>query len=518
MVVVLLTGLLVVAVAAPFLLLLKVSYETFYFYWLRPKRIKKIMEKQGVRGPKPQFLVGNMPEMAKLIVESTVKDMDCVDHNVVARLIPHYALWSKIYGKRFLLWYATEPRLCLTDLEMIDIYLKKYNKVSGKSWMQRQGSEHFVGKGLLFANGDDWYHQRHILAPTFMGEKLKSYHANMTESTEQMIEVLHKKMGEGQSEFEMSEYLKQLTAEIIAKFEFGPDFEKGKYIFNQLTMLQRLTYQSTKHLILPGSRFFPTKYNRRKEALRREVDETLLEIIQGRKDSVGISRCESHGEDLLGILLDEMRKGETKNGFHLNLKLIMDELKTFYFAGHETTALLLTWTLMLLATNPLWQDKVREEVKEICGSENPSSHHLTKFNVLNMVINESLRLYPPATLLPRMAFQDIQLGNLFIPKGLSVWIPVLAINHDEEIWGPDVNEFNPERFSMRVGRHFLPFGAGARNCIGQTLALMETKIVLASLVQQFNFVISENYRHAPVTVLSVQPKYGLQLILKPIVV
>lgn len=137
-----------------------------------------------------------------------------------------------------------------------------------------------------------------------------------------------------------------------------------------------------------------------------------------------------------------------------------------------------------------------------------------------MVINESLRLYPPASLLPRMAFEDIKLGDLVIPKGLSIWIPVLAIHHSEEIWGKDVNEFNPERFAMRSfapGRHFLPFAAGPRNCVGQGFALMEAKIILAMLISKFTFNISPNYRHAPLVVLTMKPKYGVQIQLKPLI-
>lgn len=137
---------------------------------------------------------------------------------------------------------------------------------------------------------------------------------------------------------------------------------------------------------------------------------------------------------------------------------------------------------------------------------------------LHKVINESMRLYPPATLLPRMAFQDIVLGDLYIPKGLSIWIPVLAIHHSEELWGKDANEFNPERFaskSFMPGR-FIPFASGPRNCVGQSFAMMEAKIILSMLISRFSFTISENYRHAPVTVLTIKPKYGVQVCLKPL--
>lgn len=137
-----------------------------------------------------------------------------------------------------------------------------------------------------------------------------------------------------------------------------------------------------------------------------------------------------------------------------------------------------------------------------------------------MVINESLRLYPPATLLPRMAFEDIKLGDLFIPKGLSIWIPVIAIHHSEELWGNDANEFKPERFASKStfaqGRHFMPFAAGPRNCVGQTFAMMEAKIILAMLISKFSFNISDNYRHAPIVVLTIKPKYGVQVCLRPL--
>ncbi|KAI8534404.1 hypothetical protein RHMOL_Rhmol10G0086900 [Rhododendron molle] len=221
------------------------------------------------------------------------------------------------------------------------------------------------------------------------------------------------------------------------------------------------------------------------------------------------------------MLLNEMRiKRGINSGFSLNMQLIMDEIKTFFFAGHDSTALLLTWTVMLLASNPTWQDKVCAEVREVCRSNGgaPSVDQLPKLTLLKKVINESLRLYPPASVLPRMAFEDIKLGDLHIPKGLSIWIPVLAIHHSEELWGKDVNEFNPERFSSKSfapGR-FIPFAAGPRNCVGQGFAIMEAKIILAMLISRFSFVISENYRHAPVIVLTIKPKYGVQIRLTPL--
>ncbi|CAI8594116.1 unnamed protein product [Vicia faba] len=493
-------------------LMIKVFYDTISCYWLNPLSIKKIMEKQGVFCPKPRFLSGNLKEISSFVSKATSQDMKSINHDIVGRLLPHFVAWSNQYGKRFFYWNGIEPRLCLTETELIKEFLSKYSTISGKSWQQQQGSKNFIGKGLLMANGDDWYHQRHLVSSAFMGEKLKSYAVHMMECTKEKLESLQNAILENdKKEVEIGEYFTKLTADIISRTEFGTNYNKGKQIFHLLTQLQALCAQATTKLWFPGSRFFPSTYNREIKSLKMEVERLLMEIIQSRKDCVEMGRSNSYGNDLLGILLDEIQKSGK-----LNLQLVMDECKTFFFAGHETTALLLTWTAMLLASNPSWQEKVRNEVKEIFNQGMPSIDQLSKLKVLHMIINESMRLYPPATLLPRMTFQDIVLGDLYIPKGLSVWIPVLAIHHSEELWGKDVNEFNPQRFASKsfMPARFLPFASGPRNCVGQSFATMEAKIILAMLVSKFSFTISENYKHAPIIVLTIKPKYGVQICLK----
>lgn len=121
-------------------------------------------------------------------------------------------------------------------------------------------------------------------------------------------------------------------------------------------------------------RFLPSKYNREIKSLKTDVERLLMEIIESRKDNVEIGRSSSYGDDLLGLLLNQM----DRNKNNLNVQIIMDECKTFFFTGHETTSLLLTWTLMLLAHNPSWQDKVRLEVRQVCGQEGiPSVEQLS---------------------------------------------------------------------------------------------------------------------------------------------
>lgn len=187
-----------VLVAVAMSLVMKLIGDTVRGYYVTPRRIKRAMERQGVRGPHPRPLSGNLPEMSSMVADSTAHDMSSLSHDIVSRLLPHYVAWSHRYGKRlftftpyyktlifnvfvfrfclgkrFIYWNGIEPRMCLTETELIKELLSKYSSISGKSWHQQQGSKHFIGRGLLMANGDDWYHQRHIVAPAFMGDKLK---------------------------------------------------------------------------------------------------------------------------------------------------------------------------------------------------------------------------------------------------------------------------------------------------------------------------------------------------------
>ncbi|KAJ6369710.1 hypothetical protein OIU76_028041 [Salix suchowensis] len=234
------------------------------------------------------------------------------------------------------------------------------------------------------ANGSDWHHQRHIAAPAFMGERLKSYAGLMVECTKRMLQSLQNAVESGQTEVEIGGYMTRVSADIISRAEFDSSYEKGKRIFHLLTELQSLCHQATRHLCLPGSRFFPSNYNRQIKSKKMEMDKLLLGIIQSRKDCVEIGRSSSYGNDLLGMLVNEMESRRI-DGFNINLQLIMDECKTFFFAGHETTSLLLTWTIMLLASNPTWQEKVRAEVNEVCNGEAPSIDHLSKFNLVSEI-------------------------------------------------------------------------------------------------------------------------------------
>lgn len=477
------------------------------------------MESQGIRGPTPRFITGNLGEMTKLRELKTAKDMDPISHDIVDRLLPHYLKWTHDYGRRFIFWWGIEPRLTITEPELIkELLSAKHGLSYGKSQLQQKGVKNFIGKGLLMANGEDWANQRRVIAPAFHQENLKGQVSYMIESTKCMINEWKKNVEEGGGtvEIEVGEHFARLAADIIAKTEFGSSYEGGKRVFEKLGLLQKLASRAGRCSRLPGSRF---GVNRQVMELKKEVEESLQRLVEARRGSASMGRSCSYGHDLLGLLLAESEKlGATP----FTSQELIDQCKTFFFAGQDTTCTLLTWTTMLLALHPEWQRRARDEVLAVCGGGLPDSNSLQNLKIMGMILKESLRLYTPASLFAKEAFTDMKLGDLFIPKGLSVWIPVLAIHHDKNIWGEDANEFNPERFSQGTAKAcrnnpmgFIPFSFGPRKCVGQTFAIMEAKIVLAMIITTFTFHLSPSYRHAPISVLTLKPRHGVQVIFRP---
>lgn len=278
--------------------------------------------------------------------------------------------------------------------------------------------------------------------------------------------------------------------------------------------------------------------NRRIWKLRKLMTSTLLRVIGERRAKSQNHFQEDHdpehpyGRDLLGLMLLAQQQGgsnpvKSKNNQRKQLKkikfdnaLLIDECKTFFVAGHETTSSLLTWALLLLATHPEWQQMVRDEAaSQLQGELIPTTNdQLNRLKSLGMVLSETLRLYSPAPTIVRTLFRDTKVGDLQVPAGVNLWMPLHFIHRNKDVWGPDADEFRPDRFSAGVAnasKHplaFLPFSNGPRNCLGANFAIMEAKTTLAALLLRFSIKLSPDYRHAPRSVMSLRPQYGLPII------
>lgn len=512
------------------------------YLWLRPRKIEEHFAKQGIRGPPYKFLIGNAKEIVSLMLKASSQTMP-FSHNILPRVLSFYHHWKKIYGATFLVWFGPTPRLAVADPDLIrEIFTTKsefYEKNEAHPLIRQ-----LEGDGLLSLKGEKWAHHRKIITPTFHMENLKLLIPGAASKVIEMLEKLTPNLKNGEIEIEVSEWFQTLTEDIVAQTAFGHSYEQGKAIFRLQAQQMVLASEAFQKVFIPGYRFLPTKRNIKSWKLDTEIKKLLMKLIQERTDNWGKKNHEmqeNNGpKDLLGLMIQASMKESSSstsitspiihhhnssalnnNSSMITANDIAEECKTFFFAGEQTTSNLLTWTTVLLAMHPQWQDLARDEVIKVCGSRAiPSKDDLAKLKMLSMILNESLRLYPPIVATIRRAKADVDLGGCKIPLGTEVLIPILAVHHDQAIWGNDANEFNPSRFSegvARAAKHpvaYIPFGLGVRQCIGQNLAILQTKLTLAIILQRFVLRLSPQYKHAPTVLMLLHPQYGAPVVFK----
>ncbi|CAN6456185.1 unnamed protein product [Victoria cruziana] len=336
----------------------------------------------------------------------------------------------------------------------------------------------------------------------------------------------------GERDVDVSERFQRLTEDVISRSMFGASsFEDGKAVFSLQSQQMKFAAESFNRVKLPGYRFLPTKLNAQSRRLNREVKKSLDELIRKKYAALrqpGRDKSELGEEyDLLGRMIAASDRSPGNGGGAAGTRFtaddIVEECRAFFFAGKQTTSNMLTWTTVLLAMHPDWQEAARAEVLQHCGSRAvPTKDSIHKLKTISMILNESVRLYPPAVAAIRRAKSDTVLGGYRIPAGTELLIPILAVHHDPRLWGNDASEFNPGRFAdgvARAAKHpmaFLPFGLGPRTCVGQNLALLQAKVVLAVILQRFSFRLSPSYRHSPSVLMLLYPQHGAPISFKPL--
>jgi PHYB activation tagged suppressor 1 len=381
----------VVAAALAVVLLPWLWTALAHLVW-RPYAVARAFARQGVRGRPYRFFVGDTGEVRAMRAATSGQTLERSSHDIIPRVMPHLRAWKSLYGKVFFWWSGSRPVLVAGNYDMVKRVL------SDKAGLYRKPEPRpalmtLMGRGLIFTEGEEWARHRSVVHPAFAMNKLKTMARAMEACAGEVVrewEARAEAAAGEEATVEVGHQFKELTADVISHTAFGSSFRQGKEVFLAQLELQNIAFASFNKVRIPGMQYLPTKNNVRRWQLERKVRGTLMAIIDERLAAAKEAR--GYGTDLLGLMLEANAAAAAGGGGQrvMSMDEIIDECKTFYFAGHDTTAQLLTWAMFLLGTHPEWQQRLREEVFRECGGAG-TPLHADALNKLKMV-NDTLAL------------------------------------------------------------------------------------------------------------------------------
>jgi cytochrome P450 len=354
-----------------------------------------------------------------------------------------------------------------------------------------------LGDGLLNSNGDLWKRQRKLINPAFHRRRIESHADFMVQATLEMIEG----WSDGQ-EVDVSRAMMELTLRIVAQILFDHD-PSGDTDTVAATMRAFRDLLGTPAL-LPEWVPLPS-IKRSKEALA-AMDELVYGLIDERRAAGNLDGR----NDLLSELVSAL-----DDGSGMTRKLLRDELLTLFLAGHETTSHALTWTFYLLSENRKHRGAAAHEVADVLGDRRATAQDHPTLETVGRCIDEGMRLYPPAYVISRTALEDVEIGGYDIPTGAEVLIWIYHTHHDAR-WYPEPERFDPDRWlpdavAARPKSSYVPFGGGTRTCVGKHLALMEARLILASVLQHVELDLAPGQIVAKDPTVTLAPKHGMRM-------
>lgn len=379
-----------------------------------------------------------------------------------------------------------------------------------------------LGEGLLTSEGERWQTQRRLVQPLFAKRHIGEFVGQMTDATRDSLDTGPlSDLGEGEG-LDINRAMMELTLDVVGRTLFGADLtgdtarRVAPAMNDVLTLGTRMVRRLRTFLIasLPGFNMRRAialnpesiRFRRAVEQLRGVIDELLVE-----REMSG-----NPGEDLFGLMLTTT---DPETGEPMERDRIADELMTFMLAGHETTSNALSWAFRWLSLNPEARETMVGEVDQILGGRTPSFEDADRLPWTRAVVEESMRLSPPAWMVGRKAVEEDRVSGYRIPAGASTMVLIRSIHRDPEVWenpeGFDPRRFLPENRGELPRSAYLPFGAGRRICVGSTFALVEATLLLAMISQRYEFDLPP---WAPVTedaAITLRPKGGLKMVARP---
>lgn len=389
-------------------------------------------------------------------------------------------------------------------------YIKHVLVDNNQNYVKGRGSEltrPVVGEGLLTSEGEFHQRQRRLIQPAFHRRRIAALAGTMTRLTQRHMAP----WGDGEIR-DLHRELTQLTMSIVTQSLFGIDVQREnqklaatldqllkEFSFGDATLLGRLLTR------------LPTPRTRRRESLRRTLDEAIYSFIKA-----GRARAEER-DDLLSLLL--AAQDTEGDGLGMSDRQVRDEVMTLFIAGHETTANAITWTFYLLAQHPEIEAQLHAELAEVLAGRIPTADDVPNLKYTRMVLSEAMRLYPPAWIMGRMAVAEDEIGGYRVPARSPILISQWVMHRHPAYWD-EPQRFDPQRFEpdspaarQRPRYTYFPFGGGPRLCIGESFAWMEGILLIATLAQRFRFCLTPSACIEPQPLVTLRPKYGLPAVL-----
>lgn len=364
-----------------------------------------------------------------------------------------------------------------------------------------------LGDGLLLSEGDHWRRQRKLAQPAFHRGKLAGFADQMSRATRDLLDRW--KAEDTREPFDIHREMMRLTFRIVGLTLFSSDVEGDAREVGEamdVAMFWANDYAESIVRIPPS---IPTPANVRFKRAMKTLDAVVYRLIAERRER---AKSDGFGDDLLGMLMEAV---DETSGSGMTDKQLRDEVITMVLAGHETTANLLSWTFYLLSKHPDAERRVREEARRVLGDRDPVLDDVKKLEETRMVLEEALRLYPPAWMFERQSTQADELGGYRIEPGSIIGICPYVLHRHPQYW-ENPEGFEPARFradasASRPRYAYLPFGGGPRTCIGNHFAMMEAQILLAMIVRDYRLELDPSHRVELDPLITLRPKHGIQV-------
>jgi cytochrome P450 len=361
------------------------------------------------------------------------------------------------------------------------------------------------GDGLLSRDGEAWRSHRRIMAPSFDPRSVAGYANAMAQASAEFGDAWAK-LGDG-AEVDVSEEMTRLTLEIICRTMFSSDYEEMTTLTGSALSRSSEAFNFNLLDILPVIGPMRMKgHERRMAAIFAPMDGAIVRLIEGRRADPGKT-------DLLGRLVAAL---DEETGAKLTPQEVRDEVLTIFVAGHETTASAMTFCWYVLSHYHAWEARLHAELDEVLGGRTPTEADVAKLPLTRRIIEETMRLYPPAPgISTRVAQQSDEICGERVPKGGMIAISSWVLHRHRLLWDDperfDPDRFLPERSAGRPRFAYLPFGGGPRVCIGQVMAMTEAVLILATLAQRFRLRLRPGYQVAIQQRITIRPRGGLPM-------